>query len=107
MTAKLSLLITFRRKTEVNTGLGVTAAWADLGRAWAHRADVGVAEGVAAGAIEARTGVRFVMRKTIVTLDLRPTDVLIDRGVTFQVTGIREMQRRDMLEITAEAQVDP
>jgi SPP1 family predicted phage head-tail adaptor len=105
MTAMLDTLLTFHRRTDTNTGLGTTTAWADLGRVWAHRVDMAVAESVAAGTIQADRTVNYMVRKNSLTKTVRPADALIDKGVTYQIIGIKDAPRRDLLEITARAAV--
>lgn len=98
--------ITLRRKTETNTGLGVTMTWADLGTVWASRKDVSDGEKMAAGGVMATLAARFVVRSSTLTRGLTPKDALIEGGKTFQIMGVKEMGRRDFLEITAEARAD-
>lgn len=100
---QLDRRITLRRKTEVNTGLGLTATWADLGTIWAGRKDVSDGEKMAAGGVMSTLAARFVVRSSSLTRGLTPKDALIEGGRTFQITGIKELGRRDFLEITAEA----
>ena len=106
MTAMLDALLTFRRGTVTNTSLGATTAWADLGRAWAHRVPVAVSETMAASAMRADRTVKYMVRKNSLTKTVRPSDALIDKGVTYQIIGIEDAPRRDLLEITAKAAVD-
>lgn len=106
MGAQLNLMIVFRRRTETNTGSGITTVWADIGRAWAHRADGVAGEGEALGGLVARIAVRFVVRRNALTLGLTARDAIMDRGRAYQISGIRQMDRADLLEITAEARAD-
>lgn len=46
---------------------------------------------------------RVVTFRTRYTADLVETDVLSCEGVSYEITGIRELGRREGLEITAEA----
>ena len=98
--------ITLRRKTVTNTGLGTTEAWADLGTIWAGRRDVSDGEKAAAGTMQSIVAARFVVRSSSLTRTLTPKDALIEGGRTFEITGIKELGRRDFLEITAEARTD-
>lgn len=98
--------ITLRRKVETNTGLGVTEAWSDLGTIWASRKDVSDGEKVAAGRMMATLAARFVVRSFELTRSLTPKDALIEGGKTFDIMGIKELDRRGFLEITAEARAD-
>lgn len=103
---QLDRRITLRRKTETNTGLGMTEAWADLGTIWASRKDVSDSEKAAAGKMQAVVVSRFIVRSSSLTRTLTPKDELIEGGLTFRITGIKELGRRDFLEITAEAGAD-
>jgi len=98
--------VTFSRATVTNTGLGLTEAWADLGTVWASRKDVSDGEKAAAGTMQAVVVARFVVRSSTFSRGLTPKDRLTEGGRTFQITGIKEMGRRDFLEITAEARAD-
>lgn len=98
--------ITLRRKSESITSLGLTEVWADLGFIWASRKDVSDGEKMAAGGVMATLAARFVVRSSDLTRGLTPKDALIEGGRTFQITGIKELDRRGFLEITAEARVD-
>lgn len=104
--ARLDRRITLRRKAVTNTGLGMTEAWADLATIWASRKDVSDGEKIAAGGVMGTITARFVVRSSNLTRGLTPKDALIEGGKTFQITGIKEMGRRDFLEITAEARAD-
>ena len=103
---QLDRRITLRRKTVTNTGLGMTEAWADLATIWASRKDVSDGEKIAAGGVMATLAARFVVRSSTLTRGLTAKDALIEGGKTFQITGIKELGRRDFLEITAEARAD-
>ncbi len=103
---QLDRRITLRRKTVTNTGLGMTEAWADLGKVWASRKDVSDGEKAAAGKLQAVVVSRFVVRSSSLTRTLTPKDELICGALTFRITGIKELGRRDFLEITAEAGTD-
>lgn len=104
--AKLDRRITLRRFTVTNTGLGVTEVWADLATIWASRKDVSDGEKMAAGMVMATTAARFVVRSSTLTRGLTPKDALIEGGRTFEISGIKELDRRGFLEITAEARAD-
>ena len=98
--------ITLRRKAVSNTVLGLTEAWADLGVTWSSRKDVSDGEKIAAGGVMATLAARFVVPSSTLTRGLTAKDALIEGGKTFQVMGIKELGRRDFLEITAEARAD-
>lgn len=103
---KMDRRITLRRKDVTNTGLGVIEAWGDIGTIWAGRKDVSDGEKMAAGGVMATLAARFVVRSSELTRGLTPKDALIEGGKTFQIMGIKELDRRGYLEITAEARAD-
>ena len=103
---RLDRRVTLRRKTLANTGLGMTEAWADLATIWAGRKDVSDGEKAAAGKLQSTVVARFIVRSSSLTRTLTPKDELIEGGRTFRISGIKELGRRDFLEITAEAGMD-
>lgn len=98
--------ITIRRGTVTNTGLGTTTVWADQVTLWASRKDISDGERAAAGMVQGTVVSRFVVRSSSVSRGIKPKDRLIEGGLTYEITGIKEIGRRDRLEITAEARMD-
>lgn len=98
--------ITIRRATVTNTGLGPTTAWSDLITLWGSRKDISDGERAAAGMVQGSVVSRFVVRSFTASRGIRPKDRLIEGGLTYEITGIKEVGRRDRLEITAEARLD-
>ena len=76
------------------------------GTIWASRKDVSDGEKMAAGGVMATLAARFVVRSSELTRGLTPKDALIEGGKTFQIMGIKELDRRGFLEISAEARAD-
>lgn len=103
---KLDRRITLHRYVATNTALGVTEAWADLGTIWASRKDVSDGEKMAAGGVMATVAARFVVRSSDLTRGLTAKDALTEGGRAFQIAGIKELDRRGFLEITAETRAD-
>ncbi len=89
-----------------NTGTGYTETATALGTVWASRKDVSDAEKTAAGTVEGTVRTRFMVRSSSLTRGLKPKDTLTEGGLTFRIVGIKEVGRRDMIEITAEARLD-
>jgi SPP1 family predicted phage head-tail adaptor len=91
---------------EVETGRDAlnmpVKAWQTIRTVWAARSAKAESEGFddATGQRVARRTVTFILR---FTADLAPTDRLRCEGVTYNITGIRELGFRDSLEVTAEA----
>lgn len=103
---KLDRRITIRRKTVTNGPLGATETWATLGTIWAARKDVSDGEKAAAGTVMSTVAARFTVRSTDMTRGLRPADTITEGRLTFDIVGIKELGRRDYLEITAQARLD-
>lgn len=98
--------ITISRETVINTGLGPTRTWAVLTTLWASRNDVSDGEKATAGTIQSTVVARFIVRSSSTSRSILPKDRLAEGGLTFEITGIKELGRRDRLEITAQARLD-
>lgn len=98
--------ITLHRAKVVNTATGVTSSWEDVGTLWASRRDVSDGEKAAAGTVQSTVVSRFVVRSSTLSRSIKPKDRLMEGGLTFEITGIKEVGRQDRLEITAEARLD-
>jgi head-tail adaptor len=103
---RLDRRITVTQTGATNTGTGWTETTTTLGTMWASRKDVSDGEKVAAGTVMGTVAARFVVRSSTVTRQIKPKDRLTEGGLVFEVIGIKEMGRRDYLEITAEARRD-
>lgn len=96
-----------RRAVTTDNGLEMVEAWRDCGPViWAGRRDVSDAERATAGWIEATMASRFTVRSSSFTRELTPKDRLVCEGLTFDIVGIKQLGRRDYLEITAVARTD-
>lgn len=98
--------ITIRRATVTNTGLGLTTVWSDLLTLWGSRKDVSDGERAMAGMVQGSVISRFVVRSFPASRGIRPKDRLIEGGLVYDITGIKEIGRRDRIEITAQARLD-
>lgn len=99
--------VRFMRSVPVDNGLEMADAWADHGApVWASRRDVSDAERAAAGWIEATVASRFVVRSSSFTRELTAKDRLVCEGLTYDIQGIKQLDRRAFLEITAIARAD-
>lgn len=89
---------------------GYTAAaetWADLGSpVWASKADISDGERWRAGEVQAHITTRFRVRWSAFSAGITPKDRLVCGGVTYDISGIKEIGRRELLEITAAARAD-
>lgn len=98
--------LTFERYSETNTSLGPTQGWGGIGTVWGSRRDVSDGEKMAAGGVMATIVARFVVRSSALTRGLTAKDRLTEGGRVFMIAGIKELDRRGFLEITAEARAD-
>lgn len=104
---ELNRRLQFQRFTAVDDGLQMVEAWKDHGSPiWAARMDVSDGERAAAGWIEATSVARFTVRSSTFTRGLTPKDRLTTEGREYDIQGIKELDRRGWLEITAIARVD-
>ncbi|MFP3382476.1 phage head closure protein [Tritonibacter sp. SIMBA_163] len=72
---------------------------------FARRRDVSDIERLSAGAWNNKLVTRFVIRATAFGKGIRRTDRLVHDGVTFEISGIKEVpDTRAFLEITAETE---
>lgn len=68
---------------------------------WAARRFVRDAERYAASTVGVESVVRFTVRWSAFTADIKRTDRLICEGQTYAITGLKEVGRRVGIEITA------
>lgn len=98
----------FRRVTQTNTSLGISDVWADYGTpVWASRKDIRDSERAAAGGIYAEVAARFTIRSSDFSRGITPKDEMTSDGRLWRIIGIKELGRRDYLELTAVARLDP
>lgn len=99
--------VQFRRATLVDDGFQEVETWDNHGSpVWASKTDVSDGERWRAGEVGASITSRFVVRSSTFSRDLTPKDRLVCEGREYDITGIKEIGRRDRLEITASARAD-
>jgi SPP1 family predicted phage head-tail adaptor len=104
---KLDRRVQFRRFTLIDDGFAQVESWVDHGSAvWAERRLVSDREQVAAAQVAARITARFVVRWSDLTGAVTPKDRLICEGREYDITGVKEIGRREGVEITAAARAD-
>lgn len=59
-----------------------------------------------AGETAATASARFVIRHSTAVADLSPLDRLVFEGVTYEIVRVKEIGRREGIEITANARAD-
>lgn len=103
---KLDRRITLERSTLSDDGLSQVETWAPLAEVWAGMTPISDGERWRAGEVGATATHRFVIRHSSTSATLNPKDRLIYEGRTFNISGTKEIGRREGIEITASARAD-
>ena len=104
---KLDRRVQFRRFTLTDDGFTTVETWADHGApVWASRRDVSDRERMAAMEVSATITTRFQVRWSSFTAGITPKDRLTCEGAEYEITGIKELGRRQGFEITASVRAD-
>lgn len=99
--------VQFQRAAVFDDGFAEVERFGDYGQpVWAKKTDISDAERLRAGEVQAMLTARFVMRWSNFTSSLTPKDRIKCDGKSFRIFGIKEIGRREGLEITAGARVD-
>lgn len=99
--------VTLLRPAMVDDGYAERAgATVEIGTVWAAKRDVSDAERFGAGALTGEITTRFRVRWSSLTSGLRTSDSLTCEGRAYDIVGIKEVERRAVLEITARARAD-
>jgi SPP1 family predicted phage head-tail adaptor len=102
---RLDRRITLQRATIVQDAFGDgIETWGTLATVWASKTPVLDAERMQAGEIRAEQQCRFQIRWSPKVASLNPRDRLVCDGVTFLIWGVKEINTREGLEISATAQ---
>ncbi|RRH69970.1 phage head completion protein [Falsigemmobacter faecalis] len=89
-----------------NTGNGIRETITPIGSVWASRSDVGDAERAVAGTVQGTVRTAWLVRSSPLTRELKPKDRLTSQGLTFEILGLREIGRGNLIELTTEARLD-
>ena len=104
---KLDRRVTLQRFTStVDAYNEPVLTWATLAVRWASYEPLSDGERFRAGETAADASARFVIRWSSTVEDLNPKDRLTFDGVTYQILRVKEIGRREGLEITAAARAD-
>ena len=104
---RLDRRVQFQRATTSDDGFTQVEAFANLGDpVWAEKTEVSDAERWRAGEVAASITCRFRVRYSTFSAGITPKDRLTSEGRTYDISGIKEIGRQMMLEITAAARVD-
>lgn len=95
-----------RRNGAINAFGEQAETWLDLGAVWASRRDVSDAERMAAAELGGAVTTRFRVRYSSLTSQIGARDRLVSEGRTYEVTGVKEIGRREGVEITAVARTE-
>jgi SPP1 family predicted phage head-tail adaptor len=104
---ELDRRIELRRATTVTDATGgETRTWFAIATVWASKQDVRDAERVRAQEVGATITTRFQIRWSSDVADLDASDELVCEGRTYAIEAVKEIGRRDGLEITAAARAE-
>jgi len=104
---RLDRRVQFLRCTLSDGAFGQDEAWAAHGvPVPAERRDISDGERWRAGEVQAHVSTRFRVRSSGFARGVTPKDRLICEGRTFEIVGIKELDRLRTLEITAAARID-
>lgn len=80
--------------------------WSNLASVWASKRDVSDSERVASAEVSAEISTRFQIRWDSRWSDLNPKDRVGYDGRTYDIVGVKELGRREGLEISAIARAE-
>ena len=98
--------ITLERGGVSDDGFSQVETWEPLAEVWAEVDPISDGERWRAGEVGASVTHRFRIRYSTTVADLNPRDRLTYEGRAFDIGGVKEMGRREGLEITASARAD-
>ena len=98
---------TFQRATvTANSFNELVESWITLASLWINRRDVSAAEACRAQEVGAELSTRFRIRYSNAVADLNARDRVVYRGLTYQITGVRESKRNRWIEVDCVARSD-
>lgn len=105
---KLDRKITLQRATFTQNDFGeqIATGWADLATVWGSKKDVSDGERLQAGELTADRVTRFQIRYDSAWSDLSPVDRLSFESRTYEIQAVKEIGRREGIEITAAARAE-
>jgi SPP1 family predicted phage head-tail adaptor len=104
---KLDRRITLERATKAQDEYGEEVlTWGTLATVWASFKPVSDGERMAAREVSAELTARFQIRWDSAWSDLSAQDRLIFDGKTYSISGVKEIGRREGIEITAAVRND-
>ncbi len=104
---KLDRRITLQRASVTTNEYGEEVpTWLTLATVWASKKDVSDGERIAAAEVAAEIGTRFQIRWDSSWSDLSPLDRVVYDGRTYNISAVKEIGRREGLEISAAARAE-
>jgi len=104
---KMKDRVQFMRATLVDDGFSQAETFTNYGAlVWAERQDASDGERWRAGEVSASITTRFRLLQSAFTRGITTKDRLACRGVTYDISGIKETEWRGVFEITAAARAD-
>lgn len=80
--------------------------WREIATVWASKLEISDAERLRASEEGSTVTMRFQIRWSPTVADLDPRDRLVFDGRTFDISAVKEIGRRDGLELTAGARAE-
>jgi SPP1 family predicted phage head-tail adaptor len=80
--------------------------WTALATVWASKRDVSDRERIAAAEVQAEITTRFIIRYSSTVASVNPKDRIIFDGRTYGIEAVKEVGRREGIELTAAARAD-
>jgi SPP1 family predicted phage head-tail adaptor len=107
LAGQLDRRVAVQRATTIANGFNEpVATWGTVATVWARKRDVSDKERQQAGETAAEITTRFQVRYSGTLATLNPKDRLVCDGRTYEIWGVKELGRREGLEISATARAD-
>lgn len=105
---QLDLKVRFQRRLETRNARNevLPAGWSTLAEVMAHRQPVSDGERNAGAQVQRVVTDRFTTHWSSVLAALRGDDQAVADGVTYEIVGVKEIGRRQRLEISVRARRD-
>lgn len=104
---RLDRRMTIQRATVSPNALNESVeTWHVLATVYVQRRDASAGESYKAQEVGAKISARFTIRYSPTVADVNPRDRLVHGGLVYDITGVREKDRRRWLEIDAVARPD-
>ena len=95
-----------RATSQANAFNEPVQTWTPIATVWASKKDVSDRERLASAQVGASLTTRFQIRWSSLVADLNSKDRLVCEGRTYEIAAVRELGRREGLEISATARAD-